>query len=80
MQRGRIVLADNLAVVTEMADQSVDLIYVDPLNPEYHPLPGVQLILDRGATARYDAYLHRLGRVILSVMSPNCVWTWSIRS
>lgn len=47
------------------------LIYVDPLNPEYHSLPGVQLILDRGATARYDANLHRLGRVILSVMSPN---------
>jgi large repetitive protein len=47
------------------------LIYVDPLNPEYHLLPGVQLILDRGATVRYDANLHRLGRVILSVMSPN---------
>jgi hypothetical protein len=46
-------------------------IFVDPLNPEYHPLAGVQLILDRGATDRYDASLHRLGRVVLSLMSPN---------
>ncbi|HEU5270455.1 MAG TPA: hypothetical protein VFU36_11080, partial [Jatrophihabitans sp.] len=46
-------------------------IFVDPQNPEYHPLAGVQLILDRGATARYDANLHRLGRVELSVMAPN---------
>lgn len=46
-------------------------IFVDPQNPEYHPLAGVQLILDRGATDRYDANLHRLGRVVLSVMAPN---------
>ncbi len=46
-------------------------IYVDPMNPEYHPLAGVQLILDRGATDRYDANLHRLGRLVLSVMAPN---------
>jgi site-specific DNA-methyltransferase (adenine-specific) len=30
MQRGRIVLADNLAVLAQTADESVDLIYVDP--------------------------------------------------
>ncbi len=30
MQRGRIVLADNLTVLAETADDSVDLIYVDP--------------------------------------------------
>jgi site-specific DNA-methyltransferase (adenine-specific) len=30
MQRGRIVLADNLAVLAEMPVESVDLIYVDP--------------------------------------------------
>ena len=47
------------------------LVYVHPLNPEYHSLAGVQLILDRGATARYDANLHRLGRMVLSVMAPN---------
>jgi len=47
------------------------LVYVHPLNPEYHSLAGVQLILDRGATARYDANLHRLGRLVLSVMAPS---------
>lgn len=46
-------------------------IYVDPMNPEYQPLAGVQLILARGATDRYDANLHRLGRLVLSVMAPN---------
>ena len=30
MERGRIVLADNLAVLAETSDDSVDLIYVDP--------------------------------------------------
>jgi site-specific DNA-methyltransferase (adenine-specific) len=30
MQRGRIVLSDNLAVLAATADESVDLIYVDP--------------------------------------------------
>src|ERR1700682_2665370 len=30
MPRGRIVLADNLTVLAETPDESVDLIYVDP--------------------------------------------------
>lgn len=47
------------------------LVYVHPLNPEYRPLAGAQLILDRGATGRYDANLHRLARLVLSVLSPN---------
>jgi hypothetical protein len=73
-------VAGSKCALTSVADGSytvrglthgTHLIYVDPLNPEYHSLPGVQLILDRGATARYDANLHRLGRVVLSVMSPN---------
>jgi len=46
------------------------LIYVDPQNPEYHPLPGAAIVLDRGATDRYDANLHRLGRFLASVVVP----------
>jgi len=47
------------------------LVYVHPLNPEYRPVSGAQLILDRGATGRYDANLHRLARLVLSVLAPN---------
>jgi hypothetical protein len=47
------------------------LVYVHPLNPEYRPVPGAQVILDRGATGRYDANLHRLARLVLSVVAPN---------
>ena len=46
------------------------LIYVDPLNPEYHPLPGAAIVLDRGSTDRYDANLHRLGRFLVTVAVP----------
>ena len=47
------------------------LVYVHPLNPEYRPVAGAQVILDRGATGRYDANLHRLARLVLSVLAPN---------
>ena len=47
------------------------LVYVHPLNPEYRPVSGAQLILERGATGRYDANLHRLARLVLSVLAPN---------
>ncbi len=47
------------------------LVYVHPLNPEYRPVDGAQVILDRGATGRYDANLHRLARLVLSVLAPN---------
>ena len=47
------------------------LVYVHPLNPEYRPVSGAQVILDRGATGRYDANLHRLARLVLSVLAPN---------
>jgi hypothetical protein len=47
------------------------LVYVHPLNPEYRPVAGARVILDRGATGRYDANLHRLARLVLSVLAPN---------
>jgi hypothetical protein len=47
------------------------LVYVHPLNPEYRPVSGAQVILDRGATGRYDVNLHRLARLVLSVLAPN---------
>jgi len=52
-------------------DHGAYVVYVVPKNPEYHALPGAQLILDRGSTDRYDANLHRLGRLDLSVLAPD---------
>jgi hypothetical protein len=47
------------------------VVHIRPLNPEYQNIPGTQVILDRGETKRYDATVHRLGRVLLSVLVPN---------
>ena len=47
------------------------LVFVHPLNPEYRPVAGAQVILEHGATGRYDANLHRLGRLVLSLLTPN---------
>src|SRR5260370_31636114 len=56
MQRGRIVLADNLTVLAETADDSVDLIYVDP------PFnTGQRQTLERLRTTRDEAAGDRLG-------------------
>ena len=55
-QRGRIVLADNLAVLAETPDDSIDLIYVDP------PFnTGQRQTLDRLRTVRDEADGDRAG-------------------
>jgi len=56
MQRGRIVLADNLTVLAETPDDSVDLIYVDP------PFnTGQRQTLERLKTIHDEADGHRAG-------------------
>src|SRR6202048_1878905 len=56
MQRGRIVLADNLTVLAETPDDSVDLIYVDP------PFnTGRRQTLESLSTVRDDAAGDRAG-------------------
>jgi site-specific DNA-methyltransferase (adenine-specific) len=53
---GRVVLADNLAVLAQLADESVDLIYVDP------PFnTGQRRTLQRVRTTRDDAAGDRVG-------------------